>query len=156
MQIASAAGIKINNPAAKPGQMLLPPRAKPGRNSPCPCGSGKKFKKCCLNKGRRTPKVSRRPVERPIISGAHVAEVSQSTEAPADKQPTAQAMLRAGVDKRIVWAYLETGLFITEANRMAQPPERIVKWEAALEDYNNASEEDRAILIVEEVRWPGS
>ena len=22
-----------------------------GRNDPCPCGSGKKFKKCCLNKG---------------------------------------------------------------------------------------------------------
>jgi uncharacterized protein YecA (UPF0149 family) len=21
-----------------------------GRNDPCPCGSGKKFKKCCLNK----------------------------------------------------------------------------------------------------------
>lgn len=24
--------------------------AKTGRNDPCPCGSGKKFKKCCLNK----------------------------------------------------------------------------------------------------------
>ena len=24
-----------------------PPRV--GRNEPCPCGSGKKFKKCCLN-----------------------------------------------------------------------------------------------------------
>ena len=23
-----------------------------GRNDPCPCGSGKKFKKCCLNKGQ--------------------------------------------------------------------------------------------------------
>lgn len=23
---------------------------KPGRNDPCPCGSGKKFKKCCENK----------------------------------------------------------------------------------------------------------
>jgi hypothetical protein len=23
--------------------------AKVGRNDPCPCGSGKKFKKCCLN-----------------------------------------------------------------------------------------------------------
>ena len=23
---------------------------KPGRNDPCPCGSGKKYKKCCLNK----------------------------------------------------------------------------------------------------------
>ncbi len=24
-----------------------PPSSKPGRNDPCPCGSGKKFKKCC-------------------------------------------------------------------------------------------------------------
>jgi uncharacterized protein YecA (UPF0149 family) len=23
---------------------------KPGRNDPCPCGSGKKFKKCCMEK----------------------------------------------------------------------------------------------------------
>jgi len=23
---------------------------KVGRNEPCPCGSGKKYKKCCLNK----------------------------------------------------------------------------------------------------------
>ena len=25
------------------------PRAKIGRNEPCPCGSGKKFKKCCID-----------------------------------------------------------------------------------------------------------
>ena len=24
--------------------------AEPGRNDPCPCGSGKKFKKCCALK----------------------------------------------------------------------------------------------------------
>jgi hypothetical protein len=29
-----------------------PPRQKIGRNDPCPCGSGKKFKKCCLDKQR--------------------------------------------------------------------------------------------------------
>jgi hypothetical protein len=23
---------------------------KTGRNEPCPCGSGRKYKKCCLNK----------------------------------------------------------------------------------------------------------
>ncbi len=23
-----------------------------GRNDPCPCGSGRKFKKCCLRRGR--------------------------------------------------------------------------------------------------------
>ncbi len=28
-----------------------PARQKVGRNDPCPCGSGKKFKKCCLRKG---------------------------------------------------------------------------------------------------------
>ena len=26
-----------------------------GRNAPCPCGSGKKFKKCCINKSGRNP-----------------------------------------------------------------------------------------------------
>jgi uncharacterized protein YecA (UPF0149 family) len=25
------------------------PTVKVGRNDPCPCGSGKKFKKCCLH-----------------------------------------------------------------------------------------------------------
>jgi uncharacterized protein YecA (UPF0149 family) len=29
---------------------LPPPTKKVGRNDPCPCGSGKKFKKCCMNK----------------------------------------------------------------------------------------------------------
>ena len=30
-----------------------PASGKVGRNDPCPCGSGKKFKKCCLNKSRQ-------------------------------------------------------------------------------------------------------
>jgi hypothetical protein len=30
-----------------------PVRQKVGRNAPCPCGSGKKFKKCCLGKQRQ-------------------------------------------------------------------------------------------------------
>ena len=32
-------------PAAAPA--VAAPRAKVGRNEPCPCGSGKKYKKCC-------------------------------------------------------------------------------------------------------------
>ena len=27
--------------------MMEKPMAKVGRNAPCPCGSGKKYKKCC-------------------------------------------------------------------------------------------------------------
>lgn len=30
---------------------------KPGRNDPCPCGSGKKYKKCCINKKPRVHSV---------------------------------------------------------------------------------------------------
>ncbi len=29
--------------------------SKTGRNDPCPCGSGKKYKKCCLNKSQSLP-----------------------------------------------------------------------------------------------------
>lgn len=29
----------------------VPRKPKMGRNDPCPCGSGKKYKKCCMNKG---------------------------------------------------------------------------------------------------------
>jgi hypothetical protein len=33
--------------APAPGLDPRPSPAKPGRNDPCPCGSGKKYKKCC-------------------------------------------------------------------------------------------------------------
>ena len=35
-----------------PDNVFLPENKeiKVGRNEPCPCDSGKKFKKCCLNK----------------------------------------------------------------------------------------------------------
>jgi uncharacterized protein len=35
----------LSPPAPKPGATAT---AAVGRNDPCPCGSGKKFKKCCL------------------------------------------------------------------------------------------------------------
>lgn len=30
-----------------------------GRNAPCPCGSGKKYKRCCALKAQKTPLSSR-------------------------------------------------------------------------------------------------
>jgi uncharacterized protein YecA (UPF0149 family) len=30
-------------------QSFMGNQRKVGRNDPCPCGSGKKYKKCCLN-----------------------------------------------------------------------------------------------------------
>ena len=38
-------------PTASRGRENSPSRVKTGRNEPCPCGSGRKFKKCCLRTG---------------------------------------------------------------------------------------------------------
>jgi hypothetical protein len=44
--VALAAGLAKGPPGSEAGS-----KAKPGRNDPCPCGSGKKYKKCCLSGG---------------------------------------------------------------------------------------------------------
>jgi len=37
--------------------------AKPGRNEPCPCGSGKKYKKCCEPKEAASKRLSAHKIE---------------------------------------------------------------------------------------------
>ena len=40
-----------------------------GRNDPCPCGSGKKYKYCCLNKKDKSPMILTKEVyEKDFIS----------------------------------------------------------------------------------------
>jgi len=48
---AKAVGATLWHPVAKPVRAV----PKPGRNDPCPCGSGLKYKKCCLGKGGEPP-----------------------------------------------------------------------------------------------------
>jgi uncharacterized protein YecA (UPF0149 family) len=40
----------VDGEIKKVQQKLVQKRTKIGRNKPCPCGSGRKYKKCCLNK----------------------------------------------------------------------------------------------------------
>ncbi len=37
----------------------MPRMPAPGRNDPCPCGSGKKYKHCCLGQAQAAPDISR-------------------------------------------------------------------------------------------------
>ncbi len=43
-------GAWIYTRAVREGPVPFKAAAKPGRNDPCPCGSGKKYKHCCLLK----------------------------------------------------------------------------------------------------------
>ena len=50
---AAAAGRTPARPATRPATRLTAAKARPkaGRNDPCPCGSGKKAKRCCQSAG---------------------------------------------------------------------------------------------------------
>ena len=37
-------------PLPPPVEPIKNAKSEPGRNDPCPCGSGKKFKQCCMKK----------------------------------------------------------------------------------------------------------
>jgi len=41
---------------AEPDFVPIPGQRLPGRNEPCICGSGKKYKKCCLQRFREEKK----------------------------------------------------------------------------------------------------
>jgi tetratricopeptide (TPR) repeat protein len=56
---------------------------KIGRNDPCPCGSGKKYKKCCMGKGGiadRQPDMARQSVGLPGITPIRISPYSSSRE----------------------------------------------------------------------------
>jgi hypothetical protein len=65
---------------------------KTGRNDPCPCGSGKKFKKCCLGKSLLTAPTSQDAPPIPAAASAVPQQTSawrkpSSTEKLAPEKP---------------------------------------------------------------------
>ena len=59
--------------------------ARPGRNQPCYCGSGKKYKQCCLSKDEEAAAAAR-------AKAAEEAEAAAAEEAPADGESEGEAV----------------------------------------------------------------
>lgn len=63
---------------------------KVGRNDPCPCGSGKKFKKCCENKmiGKRfmATKIDTSSLQGKVNKAFNVTSVFNPSAAPVEKK----------------------------------------------------------------------
>jgi hypothetical protein len=59
--------------------------ARPGRNEPCRCGSGKKYKHCCLEKDDKKAAAAR----------AKAAKAEQTPAAPAEDAPAPTAAAKA-------------------------------------------------------------
>lgn len=45
----SGSGVPLCERCASPVTMPMQVESLPGRNEPCPCNSGKKFKQCCIS-----------------------------------------------------------------------------------------------------------
>jgi len=60
---------------------------KPGRNDPCPCGSGLKYKKCCLAKAQAAPRFTREDRQSAFAKLKHFSEdvVAQEDDAALDE-----------------------------------------------------------------------
>ena len=80
--------------------------AKPGRNDPCPCGSGNKYKKCCLTTDEAA--------EREELAGAHAGRDERAEEHRLQVQEfkAAIAAKLAGVDE----LYDDTDTLMDESN----------------------------------------
>src|SRR5947209_19884181 len=55
---------------------------KVGRNEPCPCGSGKKYKKCCLRKSEGAPASAPTPSPAALLRPQHAGPAPRSRPNP--------------------------------------------------------------------------
>jgi SEC-C motif len=95
------------------------------RNAPCPCGSGRKFKHCCGQKRSG--------------SGAGDAPLFPGATPERARRAMVLAMRAAGVDPALIHAFERTGLVVGDDNLHLIPPEAMVEWEAAVEEYRRGA-----------------
>lgn len=132
-------------------------RVKVGRNEPCPCGSGKKYKTCCYDKGftymvgedgevvREVPMTDEM---RELLTQQLVAfkEKFGRDPGPNDKvfwdEPEhvehgiVQAMREANLPPRFIYAFEKTGRLVSEENLHLIPQADLDEWTAACEEYD--------------------
>jgi hypothetical protein len=131
---------------------------KPSRNAPCPCGSGKKYKHCCLAKGFDWTFDEHGRSFREVPLSAEMASLLEQQQekfrqhfgcqpGPDDllffdapplehvEHHLVEAMKRAGLDPAFIHAFEQTGLLVSEDNRHLIPEPDLQEWEAAVADY---------------------
>ena len=133
-------------------------RKRVSRNAPCPCGSGKKYKKCCWGKGfeweedesgtiyKSTPLSPEMDdmlqEQRQKFIDKHGREPGPDDPVFFDMPPLehiehqmVEAMKKAGIDPAIIYAYEKTGRIVTEQNQHLLSDSDLDEWQAAIEEY---------------------
>ena len=127
------------------------------RNDPCPCGSGKKYKKCCLGKkfewieedGKIFKSIPIADELEDLLDQQRQAFIQKHGREPRPDEPIlkdlphpehlehmmVEDMKTAGIRPAIIHAFIETGLLVTEENRDLLPDKDLEEWHNAIEEY---------------------
>ncbi|HTQ40032.1 MAG TPA: SEC-C domain-containing protein [Pirellulales bacterium] len=129
---------------------------KLSRNAPCPCGSGKKYKHCCIRKDFEWVEMDDGTIGRSVELSDDVREsleklrehqrraFGREPEGAFEGAPpfehiehwTVEAMKKGNVDPALIYAYEKTnGLLLNHHNENKLPDCEIAEWEAAIDEY---------------------
>jgi hypothetical protein len=134
-------------------------KKKISRNDPCPCGSGKKFKKCCIDKdfewlededGNIFKSIPMSDDMMEMFGKQRQAFIDRNGREPAPDDPVfpdmphpehlehemVEMMKRANIDPAKIYAFEKTGRLVTEENHDILTEAELMEWEAAIEEYD--------------------
>jgi hypothetical protein len=121
---------------------------KVGRNDTCPCGSGKKYKKCCLDSGRARPAfpppripITRETVavqrtDRPIIAAEYRGRRMRAVGSRLYSRPPSETF------HEFLWAVLKSELgkdwYLAETQKSKGDRHQVVQWYYDLYDWQKS------------------
>mgnify|MGYP001579657191 CR=1 FL=1 len=109
-----------------------------GRNEPCPCGSGKKYKKCCMNKKAHGTQEDDFTLNNDFIIDNQISDygIPEINDAFFDKNPFKEI----SAAKFLCFSLVEPGLDITAANLVKQFTSRSEAEEKRIKETNDITE----------------
>jgi hypothetical protein len=133
-------------------------RVKVSRNDPCPCGSGRKYKRCCYAEAAPLVQRSDGELAHELPIGPEMGEILQRqrekciarygqepgpddqifVDVPSDDEYAAMvttAMEQAGVAPQVIYAFRKTGRIITQENAKFVPAAALEGWHQAIAEY---------------------
>jgi hypothetical protein len=133
-------------------------RRKLSRNAPCPCGSGKKYKHCCYDKGFEWQEDEAGALYKAVPLSDEVAGIIQQQRQkfiekfgrePGADDPVffdlphpehleavmVEDMKAAGLDPAFIYAFEKTGLLVTEQNQHLISETDLAAWDAAIREF---------------------
>ena len=151
-------------------------KKKLGRNRPCPCGSGKKYKNCCWNKGLNWVRDSEGQIRKEIPISSELGQeferysakfkeeqggdfrtneyIFPQSERVQMEAETISIMKHAGVHPALLYAYEKTGRIVTEQNKRFLSTQELKEWDDAVDEYYYQHHEGRDNIIIKGAIFP--